>query len=137
MKAVSLFIAGIAESFKSVFGKQAPHTETEEDNIDMDVFKMTDSQYEAKRQNTMLELETDYTVNVFTKWLFLALFICIGASGLYFLIHKSIMCMPVFALSFILYKLYENRKVSAETKHSFISFLLLDKDDLDKVIKTF
>jgi len=136
MKAVKLFILGISETCKSVFGNPAPHKETEEDSIDMDVFTMTESQYEAKRQNNLLELRTDYNVNVFTQWLFLGLFMASEIIGFALLFSKSFICIPIFAMSFIIYKLYENRKVSAETKHSFISFLFLSQKDLDKLHKT-
>jgi hypothetical protein len=136
MKAVKLFISGIIEACKSVFGNQNPHTETEEESIDMDVFTMTESQYEAKRQDNLLGLRTDYNVNVFTQWLFLGLFMFTEILGFALLFSKSLTCIPIFALSFVVYKLYENRKVSAETKHSFISFLFLSQEDLDKMNKT-
>lgn len=136
MKTVKLFISGIIEACKSVFGNQKPQTETEEESIDMDVFTMTESQYEAKRQNNILELRTDYNVNVFTQWLFLGLFMFAEILGFALLFSKSLTCIPVFAISFVIYKLYENRKVSAETKHSFISFLFLSQEDLDKINKT-
>jgi hypothetical protein len=136
MKAVKLFISGIIEACKSLFGKPTPHKETEEDSIDMDVFTMTESQYEAKRQENLLELRTDYNVNVFTQWLFLGLFMFVEILGFALLFSKSLICIPIFAMSFIIYKLYEDRKVSAETKHSFISFLFLSQDDLDRINKT-
>ena len=112
MKVVKLFILGMAEACKSIFGKPAPHKESgEEDSIDMDVFTMTDNQFEAKRQNNLLELRTDYNVNIFTQWLFLGMFMASEIYGFALLYTKSFTCIPVFALSFIIYKLYEDRKV--------------------------
>jgi len=138
MKVISIFRLGILEALMLTFNKKAVEKVANADFVlpMEDSNTLSEHEQEIQHQTNSLEMLKEYNVNVFTKWLFLALSVIAGIYGSYLLVNKSIVFIVPAIMTFLLYKLYSNRKEMAQMRFCLIQFIFQTQDEVRKIKET-
>lgn len=138
MKVIGIFSLGILEAFKLTFNKETVERVANAEFIlpIEDLSHLSEKEQEIQYQINSLEMLKEYKVNMFTKWLFLALSTLMVIYGILLLFNQSILfALPLIA-SFLLYKLYSNRKEMANMRFCLIQFIFQTQEEVNKLKET-